>query len=109
MNTTKIIRHFVVGTLAACGIAAAGPGSGVAHATMHNWCPGQPLPNPAVNWEMNLCHDYDTDEFGNVESVAVYSPPGVAPTPSGPTNPDYCVVNPVGCHFFGPYGPGSHN
>lgn len=110
MSTTKIVGYFVVGALTAGGIAAAGLGAGVAHATLHDWCPGQPLPTPTVDWgEMHLCHNYEIDQSGYAESIATHLPPGASAAPSGPTNPDYCVVNPIGCHFFGPYGPGSHD
>lgn len=36
-------------------------------------------------------------------------PPPAAPAAAAPSpdQSDYCVRNPVGCHFFGPYGPGS--
>jgi hypothetical protein len=107
MKTTKIMGLTFIGALTAGGIAAAGWGAGVAQADLHDWCPGQPLPNPTVNWEMDVCHNYDVDQFGNVESIAVHYPPGV-PAPPPPPASDYCVVNPIGCHFFGEYGPGSH-
>lgn len=104
MNT-KMMTRIVVGALTAGAIGAGGLGAGTAHADLAAWCPGQPLPNPTVNWEMHLCHTYELDPFGNVIPSSAYLPPGGTPAPPPPPS-DYCQRNPVGCHFFGPYGPG---
>lgn len=58
MNWTRIIA----GALVSGGIAAAGWGLG-AFATSegpHYWCPGDAMPasNPAITWDMTICHQY---------------------------------------------------
>ena len=50
MNTTKMMRHIVVGALTSGAIAAAGLALGAGSAAADRpaptgtWCPGQPLP-----------------------------------------------------------------
>ena len=132
MNNTKQTRRTVVGALLAGGIAAAGLGLGAGAAAAQpptgTWCPGQPLPmgGAAFGWDMNVCHDYwfVSPPAGNVpinmNGIQMDSwvwadspPPGMAPqgpppAAAGPPAPgSYCATNPVGCHIFGPYGPGS--
>ena len=127
MNTTKMMRHIVVGALTSGAIAAAGLGLGTGSAAAENpktWCPGQPPPDSGplavMGWDMNVCHDYWVVPFGegNVpitvngapadSHIWVGSPPvRVPPPPPGPPAPgSYCATNPIGCHFFGPFGPG---
>jgi hypothetical protein len=129
----KMMRHIVVGALTSGAIAAAGlglgSGSAAAHPPTGTWCPGQPLPmgGAEFGWDMNVCHDYwfVTPPDGNVPikmngnqmgswvwigGVPPWLPPlGPPPPPPPPPAPgSYCATNPIGCHFFGPYGPGSH-
>jgi hypothetical protein len=133
-NMNKMMRHIVAGALTSGAIAAAGLGLGAGFAAADRpaptgtWCPGQPLPmgGATFGWDMNVCHDYwfVNPPEGNVPInmngiqmgswVWIGGPPpwlpDVAP-PSPPPPPapgSYCATNPVGCHFFGPYGPGSH-
>lgn len=103
-----------------------GTGSAAAQAPTGTWCPGQPLPlsDAVFGWDMNVCHDYwfVNPGEGNVPitasgvQLASYvrigsPPPGLAnltppPPPPPPAPGSYCATNPIGCHFFGPYGPG---
>ena len=128
---SKSVRHMVVGALTSGAIAAAGlglgAGSAAAEQPVGTWCPGQPVPlGPlaAWGWDMNVCHEYWYVPFGEgnvpitnintgepfeshiwIGSEPVRTPP---PPPPAPTPGSYCATNPIGCHFFGPYGPGSH-
>ena len=135
MNTSKMMRHIAVGALTSGAIAAAGLGLGAGSAAAERpaptgtWCPGQPIPmgGAAFGWDMNVCHDYwfVSPPAGNVpinmNGIQMDSwvwiggpPPGMAPQgpppppPPPPAPGSYCATNPIGCHFFGPYGPGSH-
>jgi hypothetical protein len=131
MNT-DIMRHTVTGALIAGSIAAAGLGLGLGSAAAERpaptgtWCPGQPFPlaGAVFDWDMNVCHDYwfVSPPAGNVPinlngiqmdswvwtSGAPPWLPDVAPAqPPPPPEPgSYCDTNPIGCHFFGEYGPG---
>ncbi len=133
MNT-EMMRRTVVGALLSGGIAAAALGVGAGSAAADppaptgTWCPGQALPlgGAVFGWDMNTCHDYwfVNPGEGNVAvntngiQLASYiwsdSPPPwwpdvtPAPPPAPPAPGSYCDTNPVGCHFFGEYGPGSH-
>jgi hypothetical protein len=128
----KMMRQIVVGALTSGAIAAAGlalgAGSAAAEDPTGTWCPGQPLPlgDAAFGWDMNVCHDYWFVNSGegnvpiNASGIQLASyiwadspPPGWVPLPPPPPPPppapgSYCDTNPIGCHFFGPYGPGSH-
>jgi hypothetical protein len=132
MNTKQIVKHTVTGALISGAIAAAGLGLGAGSAAAQpptgTWCPGQPIPmgGAVFGWDMNVCHDYwfVSPPGGNVpinmNGIQMDSwvwadspPPGMAPVgpppvAAAPAPGSYCDVNPVGCHIFGPYGPGSH-
>ena len=130
MNT-KMMRHIVVGAMTSGAVAVAGLGLGAGSAAAEpptgTWCPGLPLPlgNAVVGWDMNACHDYWFVNSGdgnvpiNASGIQLASyiwigspPPGMAPVgppPPPPPPPEpgsYCATNPIGCHFFGPFGPG---
>ena len=81
----------------------------------------------AFGWDMNVCHDYwfVSPPGGNVPInmngiqmdswVWIGWPPAPGtpdvtppPPPPPPAPGSYCDTNPIGCHFFGEYGPGSH-
>lgn len=129
-RSTRMMRHVVVGALTFGAVAAVGSGLGAGSAAAENpqgtWCPGQPLPAPPTvtfDWDMNVCHDwwYVPAGQGNVKvtdintgepvdfayywigSPPVRTPP---PPPPPPAPGSYCATNPIGCHFFGEYGPG---
>ena len=131
MITTKMMRHIIVGALTSGAIAAAGLGLGAGSAAAEHpvgtWCPGQPVPlGPLAQfgWDPNVCHDYWYVPFGkgNVsitdgntgEPIDSHiwigsEPVRTPPPPAAPPEPgSYCATNPIGCHFFGEYGPGSH-
>jgi hypothetical protein len=76
------------------GLAGLGLSAGTAQA-LPSWCPGQPLPNPNVNWDMGLCHYYRVDPAGGVVAIGDYYPPGVRPRPA---DPNWCANHPVQCH-----------
>jgi hypothetical protein len=125
-----MLRRIVLGALASGAITAAGLGLGAgaaaAHAPTGTWCPGQPplIAGATFDWDMNVCHDYwfVSPPEGNVPItmngnpmdswVWIGGPPpwwpplGPATEPSPPAPGSYCDTNPIGCHFFGPYGPG---
>lgn len=130
MKITNVMRHVAAGALASGAITAAGlglgAGSAAAHAPTGTWCPGQPplIAGATFDWDMNVCHDYwfVSPPEGNVPItmngnqmdswVWIGGPPPWWP-PLGPPAPEpepapgsYCDTNPIGCHFFGPYGPG---
>jgi hypothetical protein len=133
-RTAKMMRHIAVGALTSGAIAAAGLALGAGSAAAdrpaptRTWCPGQPLPmgGAAFGWDMNGCHDYwlVNPPEGNVPInmngiqmdswVWADSPPPwlpdvmPPPPPAEPAPGSYCATNPIGCHFFGEYGPGSH-
>jgi hypothetical protein len=76
------------------GLAGLGLSAGVAQA-LPSWCPGQPLPNPDVNWDMGLCHYYSVDPTGAVSPIGDFYPRGVHPRPA---DPNWCTNNPIQCH-----------
>jgi hypothetical protein len=52
---------------AATGLAALATGAGPANAvpaTPNYWCPGQALPFPGLQWDMNVCHTWYAVPFG---------------------------------------------
>jgi hypothetical protein len=131
--STKMMRHIVVGALTSGAIAAAGlalgAGSAAAQDPTGTWCPGQPTPltTATFDWDMGVCHDYwyvnpgegnvkitDNPTGMNIPGyIWIGGPPpwvpplGPPPPPPPPPAPgSYCDTNPIGCHFFGPYGPG---
>lgn len=132
MNITNAVRRTATGAMISGTIVAAGLGLGSGTAAAQpptgTWCPGQQLPmgGAAFGWDMFVCHDYwfVSPPGGNVpinmNGIQMDSwvwadspPPGMAPAgppppATGPAPGSYCDVNPVGCHFFGEYGPGSH-
>ena len=131
MRTTTRMLHIIVGALTSGAIAAAGLGPGAGSAAAEHpvgtWCPGQPVPlGPLAQfgWDPNVCHDYWYVPFGegNVsitdgntgEPIDSHiwigsEPVRTPPPPAAPPEPgSYCATNPIGCHFFGEYGPGSH-
>jgi len=134
MKTTKMMRHIVVGALTSGAIAAAGLALGTGSAAADRpaptgtWCPGQPLPmgGAAFGWDMNGCHDYwfvnppegnvpinmngiQMDSWVWADSPPPWLPDVMPPAPAAAPEPgSYCATNPIGCHFFGEYGPGSH-
>ena len=81
----------VSGGLAAAGISV---GAGIAQA-LPSWCPGQPLPNPGVDWDMGLCHYYNMDPAGGVAVIGDFLPPGARPRAA---DPNWCANNPIPCH-----------
>lgn len=131
MNKIKMTKRVVVGALSSGAIAAAGMGLGAGSAAAQSpagtWCPGQPPPIAGMefDWDMNVCHDYwfvspgrgnvgikmegkPMDSWMWIDSVpAEVIPQGPPPPPPPPPAPgSYCATNPIGCHFFGPYGLG---
>ena len=125
--TRIVVAAFASGAIAAAGLGlSAGPAAADPPAPTGTWCPGQPLPlgGAVFGWDMNVCHDYWFVNPGegnvpvNVNGVQlgsyvwIGSPPPwwpdvTPPPPPPPPAPDsYCATNPVGCHFFGEYGPG---
>lgn len=130
--TAKMMKHTVAAALISSAISATGLGLGAGTATANptgTWCPGQPTPltTATVDWDMNVCHDYwyVNPGDGNVKitdnptgrNIPPYiwiggPPPGMPPMGPPPADPpppapgSYCETNPIGCHFFGPFGPG---
>lgn len=100
VNTTHILKRAIAGLattlLVSGGLVAAGisMSAGTAQA-LPSWCPGQPLPNPGVHWDMGLCHYYRVDPNGGVAAIGDFLPPGVRPRPA---DPNWCRNNPVPCH-----------
>ena len=76
------------------GLAGLGLSAGIAEA-LPSWCPGQPLPNPNVNWDMGLCHYYSVDQNGAVAVIGDFLPRGVRPRPA---DPNWCANHWVQCH-----------
>ena len=125
----RMMRRIVAGALTSGAIAAAGMGMGAGFAAAENpvgtWCPGDEVPlGPLADfdWDETVCHDYWYVPFGQgnvkitnintgeptdshiwIGSEPVRTPP---PPPPPPAPGSYCDTNPIGCHFFGPYGPG---
>jgi hypothetical protein len=76
MAITHIVKNIAAGVLLAGGLAMTGlgPAAGHAHATdswaigPYQWCPGQPMPRPGIEWDMGTCHTWFTlyNAKGNV-------------------------------------------
>jgi hypothetical protein len=102
MNTTHALRRGIVGLATAVlvsgglGLAGLALAAGTAQA-LPSWCPGQPLPNPDVDWDMGLCHYYGVDGAGVVNAIGDFYPPGVRPPPSPP---GYCATHWVECNVL---------
>ncbi|GAB3006225.1 hypothetical protein [Mycobacterium bourgelatii] len=78
------------GGMGLVGLALAGTAQ-----ALPSWCPGQPLPNPGVNWDMTLCHAYELNPDGSVHPIGTFFPPGYRPPPN---DPNWCANNPIPCH-----------
>jgi len=130
--TIKTITRIATGVAGAGVLAAAALALGAGAASAQQpptgtWCPGQPplIVGMELDWDPNVCHDYwyvpngqgnvgvkldgkPMDSWIWIGSV----PPGMEnlkppPPPPPPAPGSWCANNPVLCHFFGPYGPGS--
>jgi hypothetical protein len=87
MHTSRTANKLIVQALLSGGLAAAvfGVAMGPAHADPngsfsaqpHNWCPGQGLPFPGIQWDMGVCHTWYEVPFGqgNVRMVSVQGTP----------------------------------
>jgi hypothetical protein len=59
------LTRMIAGAALSTGVAMAGLGAanGIAHADAwaegpHQWCPGQPLPQADIRWDMGVCHTW---------------------------------------------------
>lgn len=50
----------------------------------HRWCPGQPLPETDVAWDMNICHTWYWTPVGGMGNVGQFVWDGDTPPPHGP-------------------------
>jgi hypothetical protein len=76
----------------------------------HNWCPGQGLPFPGIQWDMGVCHTWYTvpvgtgnvrmaTPAGNAVSSFVSAdipPPMLTPPPPAPPPPPHPFCTPRG-------------
>jgi hypothetical protein len=104
MNTTHNLKRTIAGALPSGGVAVAGLalGAGPTQANLPKWCPGQPLPNAHVAWNIGLCRYYSVDSAGVVHVIGDFLPPGAPPPPPPPKTPT--VYGPGGCpigHYCG--------
>ncbi|MCV7377071.1 hypothetical protein BST11_13635 [Mycobacterium alsense] len=65
MNTPRTLKRMLAGAVLSAGVTMAGFGAatGTAHADAwaegpHQWCPGQPLPQADIQWDMGACHTW---------------------------------------------------
>jgi hypothetical protein len=63
--------------------------AGTAQADGGQWCPGHPLPDSAIKWDMTVCHNWYRVQWGqgNVSQSVWEGENGPPPKASGPVPP----------------------
>lgn len=63
MAHDRSVRNLIAAALLLAGVAISvfGVAAAPAHADQfssqpHNWCPGEALPFPGIQWDMGVCH-----------------------------------------------------
>jgi len=80
MSACHNLKRIITGSLVSAGIAAVGLGLGAGVAQAYpqctgngtcstQWCPGQRLPAPDVNWDMTVCHDWLNNPYPGTTQV----------------------------------------
>ena len=96
MNTTNMLKRIVAGALLSAGVAMAGfgLGAGTAQANTrgpYQWCPGQPLPESDVVWDMNACHTWYWVAYGFQANRGHFVYEGDNPPPDRACIPLLCL------------------
>jgi hypothetical protein len=96
VNTASYLKRIAAGALLSGVVAVTGFGLAAVAAQAntrgpYQWCPGQPLPESDVGWDMNVCHTWYWVDYGFQANRGHFVYEGDNPPPNLGCIPGLCL------------------